>query len=186
MNEVIKTIKKRRMTRKFKSEQITDEQIIEIIDAGQHAPSVQKQQAWNFTIIQDRKLLDELSREAKKIGQKSPVDVIRKLNSKEDYHIFYNAPTVIIVSADQEAMMPEAECIAATQNMLLAAESMDIGACWISGLNMLLNSEDGEKYKKKLNLEDNQIPQLAISLGNIESRPQQAYPRKDGKYKFIR
>lgn len=83
-------------------------------------------------------------------------------------------------------MMPEAECIVATQNMLLAAESMDIGACWISALNMLLNSEDGEKYKKKLNPEDNQIPQLAISLGKIESRPQQAYPRKDGKYGFIR
>jgi len=186
MNEVKKTIKKRRMTRKFKSEQIKDEQIIEIIDAGQHAPTIQKQQAWNFTIIQDPELLDELNREAKKIGQKSPVDVIRKLNSKEDYHVFYNAPTVILVSADNEAMMPEPECIAATQNILLAAESMDIGACWISGLNALLNGEEGEKYKKKLNLADNQIPQLAISLGHTESRLQQAYPRKEGKYQFIR
>ncbi|MCT4594990.1 MAG: nitroreductase family protein [Anaeromicrobium sp.] len=186
MNEVIKTIKKRRMTGKFKNSQLTDEQIIEIINAGQHAPSVQKQQAWNFTVIQDRELLNELSKESKLIGQKSDAEVIRKLNSKEDYHVFYNAPTVIIVSADKEAMMPEAECIAATQNMLLAAESMNIGACWISALEGLFNSHKGDEYRKKLNLGDNQIPQLAISLGHIESRPEKAYPRRNGKYKFIR
>jgi len=186
MNEVIKTIKKRRMTRKFKSEQLTDEQILEIIDAGQHAPSIQKQQAWNFTVIQDRELLDELSNEAKLIGQKSPVDVIRKLNSMEEYHVFYNAPTVILVSANKEAMMPEAECVAATQNIFLAAESLDIGACWISGLGPLLDSDKGEEYRKKLNLADNFAPQLAISLGYTESRPENAYPRKGGKYQFIR
>lgn len=186
MSEILKVIKKRRMTRRYKSEQLQDEQLIDIIDAGQHAPSVRKQQAWNFTIIQDRELLDELSREAKKIGQKSPVDVIRKLNSKEDYHVFYNAPTVILISADKEAMMPESECVAAAQNMFIAAESMDIGACWISALNMLLESEDGEKYKKKLNLGEDKIPQMAMSLGMIESRPEKAYPRKEGKYEFIR
>ena len=186
MNEVLNTIKRRRMTRKFKSEQLKDEQIIEIIDAGQHAPTVHKQQAWNFTIIQDPELLDELNRKAKKIGQKSPVDIIRKLNSSENYHLFYNAPTVIVVSADKEAMMPEAECVAATQNILLAAESMGIGACWIDGINMLLNSEEGEKYKKKLNLADNQISQRAISLGYRALKPLQPYPRKEGKYQFIR
>lgn len=186
MNEILKTIKRRRMTRKFTEQQIDDEKIIEIIDAGQHAPSVQKQQAWNFTVIQDKQLLDELSREAKLIGQKSPVDVIRKLNSSEDYHLFYNAPTVVVVSANKDGMMPEIECIAATQNMLIAAESMDIGACWISGLNMLLDSEDGDKYKKMLNIDDNQTPLLAISLGVTESRPKEAYPRKAGKYQFIR
>jgi len=63
---------------------------------------------------------------------------------------------------------------------------MDIGACWISGLNALLNGEEGEKYKKKLNLADNQIPQLAISLGFTESKPEKPYPRKEGKYQFIR
>jgi len=186
MNEVIKTIKRRRMTRKFKSEQLTDEQIIEIIDAGQHAPSVHMQQAWNFTVIQNKELLDELSRESKLIGQKSTVDVIRKLNSQESYQVFYNAPTVILVSANKEAVMPEAECIAATQNMFIAAESMGIGACWISGLGMLLDSEKSEEYRKKLNLADNQMPQLAISLGHIEARPEKPYPRKSGKYQFIK
>jgi nitroreductase len=186
MNDVIKTIKSRRMTRRFTEEQLTDEQILEIIDAGQHAPSVQKQQAWNFKIIQNKDLLDEMSREAKIIGSQSPVEVISKLNSQESYHVFYNAPTVILISADSEGMMPEIECIAAAQNIFLAAESMGIGACWISAPSMLFASEKGDEFKKKLNLEEKYVPQLAISLGYTATRPENPYPRKTDRYQFIK
>lgn len=186
MNEVISTMKRRRMTRNFTEEQVTEELLLEIVDAAQHAPSAHMQQAWHFTIVQDEALLNELSNEAKVLGKESPVDVIRKLNSKEDYQVFYNAPTVIIISADKEAFIPESECIAAAQNIFLAAESLGLGACWVSALNPLLEGENASNLRSKLNMGDNQVTQLSISIGHIEKRPEKPYPRKAGKFEFIR
>jgi len=186
MNEVIKTMKRRRMTRNYKLDQITDDAIMAIIDAGQHAPSVQKQQAWHFTVIQNKTLMDKMNKEAKILGQQSPVDVIRKLNSQEDYHIFYQAPTVILISADSTGFMPEKECIAAGQNMFLAAESLGLGACWISAVGGLFSSEDAQMYRDQLGLAEDLLPQMAIALGYIESRPDHAYPRKTDRTNFVR
>lgn len=61
MNDVLKVIKQRRSTRKFKTEQIKDEYLKEILDAGIYAPSPGNQQPWNFTVIQNQELLLELN-----------------------------------------------------------------------------------------------------------------------------
>jgi nitroreductase len=50
----------------------------------------------------------------------------------ENYNIFYSAPLVIIVSGPANYSMIESDCAAAIQNMLLAAESLGYGGCWIN------------------------------------------------------
>jgi hypothetical protein len=44
-------------------------------------------------------------------------------------NIFYRASTVIIVSGNDKGMMPQVDCATATENMLIAAESLDVGTC---------------------------------------------------------
>ena len=61
MNQTLSVIRQRRTTRKFKSEQIKDEELKEIIDAGLYAPSAHNQQSWNFTVVQNGELIKELS-----------------------------------------------------------------------------------------------------------------------------
>ncbi len=53
--------------------------------------------------------------------------MIRKMGENEKFNIFYNAPTIVLVSGNESAMMPVVDCAAATQNMLIAAESLDVG-----------------------------------------------------------
>ena len=61
MNQTLSVIRQRRTTRKFKLEQIKDEELKEIIDAGLYAPSAHNQQSWNFTVVQNGELIKELS-----------------------------------------------------------------------------------------------------------------------------
>ena len=61
MNEVLKTIAKRRSIRKFESKQISDSDLHAILEAGLQAPSGHNDQSWYFSVIQDSKLIKELS-----------------------------------------------------------------------------------------------------------------------------
>ena len=59
---------------------------------------------------------------------------LKELANNEGFNIFYEVPTVILVSGE-EAIAIESDCAAATQNMLLAAEPIGLGyaglvLCW--------------------------------------------------------
>lgn len=58
----------------------------------------------------------------------------------------YGAPTVIVVSGYENAISPQIDCCLATENMLLAAESLGIGACWIYGINHMFATEEGKDF----------------------------------------
>jgi nitroreductase len=57
-----------------------------------------------------------------------------------DFSIFYNAPLMIMVLARSDADFPQIDCSLAAENMMLAAESLGIGSCWI-GLGMPLSND---------------------------------------------
>ena len=61
MNETIKTLLERRSIRKFKPEQIGEEVLNTILDAGMYAPSGANQQSALFVVVQDKETLKKLS-----------------------------------------------------------------------------------------------------------------------------
>ncbi len=63
--------------------------------------------------------------------RKIPIPWIQELGGNDAYDMFYGAPAVILVAARPEAVSPLADACAAIQNMLLAAESLGLGSCWI-------------------------------------------------------
>ncbi len=67
MNEVLKAIKSRRSIRKYRSEQIKQEELEMIIEAGIYAPSGHNLQPWRFTVVQDRKVIEHINDISKKL-----------------------------------------------------------------------------------------------------------------------
>lgn len=131
MNQVIETIKNRRSVREYQETQITDEELEKILESAIHAPTGHNDQPWHFTILQDKDLINQINDGAKEVMSQMDVKWISQMGQTENLHIFHKAPTVIIVSARKDAVTPIPDCSAAVQNMLLSAESMDIGSCWI-------------------------------------------------------
>ncbi|PAB57890.1 nitroreductase [Anaeromicrobium sediminis] len=186
MNETLQVIKNRRSTRKFKPEQIKEEELEAILEAGIYAPSAHNDQPWNFTVIQNKELMEELNVESKEKCKDFPDELIRKMANNERFNIFYGAPTVIIVSGRDNAIMPQVDCAAATENMLLAAESLDIGGCWNGFVSFLFNSEKGDEYKEKLNIPRGYTPYYGVALGYKKVRVFNAPARKGNVVQYIK
>jgi nitroreductase len=127
VNETLKIIKQRRSIRSFKDEQIKDEELQAILEAGLYAPNAGGQ-AWHFTVVQNKELLDRLNIAAKEAAKQHDFEPLRKLGNNEKFNCLYGAPTLVIVSGNEQSLMPlDADCAAATQNLLLAAESIGLG-----------------------------------------------------------
>jgi nitroreductase len=164
-NETLKIIKQRRSIRSYKDQQIKDEELQAVLEAGLYAPY-----AWDksrhFTVIQNKELLDRLNLAAKEAAQQMDMEHLRELGNNERFNCLYNAPTLIIVSANDQVPIPiEADCAAATQNLLLAAESIGLGACWIFFVLLAFNSPQSTELRKELKIPDGYKPYYSVLLG---------------------
>lgn len=152
MNEVIKIIMERRSVRSYTQEQIKEDQLQTILKAGTYAPSAMNQQSWHFTAIQKKDLINRINAECKSIFLKSGNKNFEERAKSENFDLFYNAPTLIVVSGDKNNIAPQIDCAIALQNMFLGAESINIGSCWIHGVTTLENSEGGKALMKELGI----------------------------------
>lgn len=115
--DVIEAIKTRRSVRAFTSENVSEETLIHILEAGRWAPSGLNNQAWRFIVVRSR-------------------DTIQKLSELTIYgKTMLSAPLLIVVFLDKEHMYDHTKDVqsigACIQNMLLAIHSMGLGAVWI-------------------------------------------------------
>lgn len=186
MNEVLKCIKERRTTRKFKPEQIKEEELQAIIDAGLYAPSGENQQPWHFTVIQNKSLIDEMNFEIKEAFKQSDNEAMKKVGFNEKFIPTYGAPTVILVSGLNDNLFTEVDCAAATQNMLLGAHSLGIASCWCAAVSMVFQGEKKEEFRTRLNIPENYTPFYAVLLGYSDNTPSKGPKRKENTVQYVR
>lgn len=183
MNDVLNIIKSRRSIRSYLPEQIKEEELQAILEAGSWAPSAHNTQPWHFTVVQKQDMIDHMSDCAKKAMAESPVEWIAKFGRSRQ-SIFYHAPTVVVVSGEKVGMFnPIVDCSAAIQNMLLAAESLGIGSCWV-GFSMFFFANKEEV--KKLNLPEGYEPFYAVCLGYKARHSAWGPERKQDVITYIR
>jgi nitroreductase len=104
------------------------------------------------------------------------------MGANKDFHLFYHAPAVIVVSMRKAALSPLVDCSAAIENMLLAAESLDIGSCWI-GLARYYFAQKDELPRLKLSA--GYEPFYAVAFGHKGQRPAKALPRTAAPVSYI-
>ncbi|SFC23473.1 nitroreductase family protein [Clostridium uliginosum] len=160
-NEVLKAIRNRRSTRKYKDEQIGEEELQTILDAGIQAPSANNLQPWHFTVIQDKEMINFISDKSKEVMIQNDNERIVNIG-KSSTNIFYNAPTVIMVSGEEEVSSSLVDCSAAIENMLIACESIGLGAVWIGLVRFFFTLND---EVKKLELPNGYKPFYAVAIG---------------------
>lgn len=184
--KVIETIMKRRSTRIYSEQQLTDSEIKQIIEAGCYAPSAHNCQSTHFTVVQNKEFLTKLNDETKNILKTHPDEIFRKMANNSKYDIFYNAPTVVLVSGDSKGILPETNCSAAIQNMLLAAESLDIGTCWVGLVAFAFGGENGDALKAELQIAEDYKVYYAVTLGYKKIPDGNAPKRKENKVNYVK
>lgn len=173
MNETIRSIIERRSIRSFSDRPVEMEKIEEIIKAGQYAPSGMNRQERIFIVVTDREKRDELSRvNASVMGR--------------DADPFYGAPVVIIVAYKKGSFTGIYDASASIENMLIAAESLSLGSCWVFRAKEELESEWGKKLLSSLSLEDEYVGVGNVAVGYYDgSKKPGAAERRPGSVFFI-
>jgi nitroreductase len=145
---IIDIIINRRSVRKYLPTTVPDETIEELLRAGMYAPSAVNKQPWHFIVVRERKTMED-------IMKVHPYASMLK-----------QADAVIIVCGDiQLANTPEyapVDCAAATQNILLAAHGLGLGAVWL-GLHP--REERKKAISTLFKLPDHVMPFSIVSLG---------------------
>ncbi len=129
-NETLDVIKRRRSVRAFKPDAVSEDDLCQIVRAGLYAPNGGGNAAWRFTVIQDKDVLEHLNRLAKEYAAGCGIPHLEQLGRDEAFHCLYHAPALVLVSCEESGPCAEYDASAATQNILLAAESFGIASCW--------------------------------------------------------
>lgn len=118
-NLVLQNIHQRKSVRSFSSEEVSEEQLTEIVKAGMAAPTARNRQPWQFVLLRDKAVMEALAEQlpyAKMLASASAAVVV--------------CGDLEIARAGNSEKMWMLDCSAATQNILLAIESMGLGGVW--------------------------------------------------------
>lgn len=176
MNEIISMIKKRRSIRKYKSEQISSEELNCILEAGTYAPSGGNSQTSHLIVIQRKDVLSELKSLAEQEfrgmeiheGMYKSIVASIKASQKGGYDFFYNAPTLIVLANKKGYPNAIADCSCILENMMLAAASLNIGSCWINQLHWLDENSEIRTFLQRLGLGEDETICGGLALGYPE------------------
>ena len=132
MNEVLKVLKERRSCRSYRPEQITDEELNAVLEAGTYAPTARGQQSPIIVAVQNPAVVEQL----------------RKMNAAvlgtPEADPFYGAPTVLVVLAarDNTNRVYDGSCV--MSNLMNAAKAVGLASCWVHRAKEVFDSEEGK------------------------------------------
>jgi len=166
--EVIEVIHQRRAVRDFMGAAVTPDAIELIIAAAIQAPSAVNLQPWLFTVVRDRLVLDLISHESKKhmllgIEAGTVPSAFREHLTNPEFHIFYNAPVLILISALKSDAWAAEDASLAAENLMLAACAKSLGTCWIGFAQRWLETEEGRRC---VDLPEDYRPVAPIIVGH--------------------
>ncbi len=139
LNELMKTILHRRAIRRFADRQIEEEALEQILQAGLYAPSAGGRQGPIMAVCQDKQVNERLGR-IKRANARPRMATATSYVSREQPSIaddpniknaFYDAPTVITLFGPRNFLFAAEDCAVAAENMMLAADALGVGSCYI-------------------------------------------------------
>ena len=184
-NEVEKTIMSRRSIRAYKPEQVAQAQLDTIVQCAKNAPSALNRQSWEVRVIQSADLLARINNRFVENAKGKTLQGSAARAQEPGFNVFHGAPTLIVVAKDKNNPYSAVDCGLLAQNVLLSAESMDIGTCVIGNTASILNDPASKDFLKEINLPDTHEVVFGIAVGYKNEHPD-AKPRDAAKVQYIK
>lgn len=146
--EALQAILSRRSVRKYTDRPVDSDTITALLKAAMAAPSAGNQQSWRFIVVQDRTTLQ-------KVPEVHPYSSM----------VPHAQAAVVICGETAEEKHPGywvQDCAAATQNFLLAAHALGLGAVW---LGVYPRQDRAEGLRRLLDIPDSIVPLSMVPLG---------------------
>ena len=154
----ISNIMTRTSIRQYTNEPVSKADIETMLRAGMAAPTAVNRQPWHFVVVTDRSQLNALATANRGTGMAA------------------KAPLAIVVCGNMEKTMSGTgqgfwvqDCSAATENILLAANALGLGAVWTG---LFPNEDRAKAVRDVLKAPENIIPLCTIVIGHPAEKPQ--------------
>ncbi len=199
---LLSVIKTRRSTRKFRPDDIPEEMLAKIIEAGRYAPSGGNNQKTRFLVIRDKEVLERLKaivtralceveetpdmyasfrnsvRNARKAAEAGTVS-----------NFYYSAPVLILTASEADYYNRFPDCACALQDMMLTANSMDLGSCWINTVRFVQEDAELREFLQSLGMAEGELVCGGVALGWPDTEDglpaRDPLPRKGNPVVFI-
>ena len=187
----------RRSTRKYLNKPVSKELLEKIIETGRYAPSGGNSQSNHFIVIQNKQIIDRLVKMVEKAFSKMEIteNMYRSLQnsinlSKKGGYVFsYNAPVLIIVANKKDYGNNQADCALALENMMLEANDLDLGSCYINQLKWLNEDQKILSYLQSLGMNEDERVYGSLIVGypdTNDGKPlRKVLPRKGNEVTWL-
>ncbi|MEY8385682.1 nitroreductase [Oscillospiraceae bacterium 38-13] len=168
MNETLKVLKERRSIRKYRPEQVTEQDLNAILEAGTWAPTAKNLQTPVMVVVQDPETIAHMSALNAEIMGKPGTDP------------FFGAPTVVVVLADgtQSNWLQDGSLVMG--NLMTAAAATGVGSCWVNRAMELFDRPEGRALLKRWGLPETLRGVGNCVLGYPDGPAPAPKPRKEG------
>jgi len=144
--ELLEVIYRRRSVRKYEKKPIPEEILKAILEAGRLAPTAKNLQPWHFIVVRDP-------------------EIKRKLVFTDWNNFIEEASVVIVGCGEMDKKWAVVDVAIALQNMVIAAEALGLGSCWIGAF-------EEEEVKRALGVPDHLKVVAMITIGYPAERPE--------------
>ena len=189
--ELLELMKHRRAIRRFETKQIEEEALQQILEAGLYAPSAGGRQGVIFAVCQDQEVNQKLGKIKRANSNFRMVENGNYISTEQPSIVddpklvssFYDAPTVITMFAPKNFLFATEDCAVAAENMMLAADALGIGSCYIGQGWTAFADPYGQEILKKWDIRTDYyaVMQLLLGYPRESDRHPAAKPRKNDR-----
>ena len=154
---IYELILKRRTIRSFKPEQVTEELLNKLGNAGRLAPSGANLQPLEFIVVNNSELVNKVFPSLKWAGYIAPAG-----NPPEGKRP--TAYVIVLINTEIRSQGGEVDAAAAIENMILAALEDGVGSCWLGAI-------DRDKLRTLFNIPQNYRVDSVLALGYPDESP---------------
>lgn len=166
MNEIVRTMVERRSCRSFLPDCVPEELLNQVLLAGSYAANGRGKQAARVVVL----------------TKPEDIEVLERMNASilgnPDARPFYGAPAVLVVLADRSVPTAVEDGSLVIGNMLLAAHSLGLGACWIHRAKEEFEGSQGKALLSAWGISGDYIGVGHCILGYPSEQAKEAAPRK--------
>ena len=191
MPDVFETIMHRRSIRRFEPKQIEETALQQILQAGLYAPCAGGRQGVIFAVCQDKEVNERLGK-IKRANSNPRMATKTSFVSHEQPSIaddprltnaFYDAPAVITMFAPKNFLFSVDDCAVAAENMMLAADALGIGSCYIGQGWTAFDDPYGQEILRQWNIpiDHYAVMQLLLGYAKEGDKHPTPKPRKEGR-----
>lgn len=191
--DILELIKHRRSIRRYTGRQVSEDDLLKVLEAGAYAPNAGGGQRSRFVACQDRILNEAVGK--LNIAKFDRSRLAGSFVSKEQPSIiddpsicsgFYDAPTVITIFGPKSFLYSVPDAFCAAENMVLEATALGLSSCILARGEDTFANPEGEKILQSWNIPDTMVARCFVILGYVDGDYPAPKLRKEGRYTIIK